>query len=575
MSLEDAHAQLTAPGARYEVSTAMIGGVQSRVWKNAPTNLREVFEKARACPNREFLIYQEERVTFAGFERAAIVLARRLQRAGLKKGDRVALAMRNLPEWPVAFFAIILAGGVATPLNAWWTGRELAYGIRDSGSRFLIVDDERLERLRGEPGALKGLEELLVCRGGATTSRGCTRLEEIIGAPRVWADLPRLAPPDIEIEPDDAATILYTSGTTGLPKGALGTHRNIASTLVASSFATARMLLRAGKPLPDPDPLKAPPRINLLVIPLFHVTGLTVHLMPALVGGGTLVLMHRWDPEEAMRLIERERVTATGGVPTIAWQLIEHPARQAYDLSSLTSVAYGGAPSPPELVQRISEVFPAAQAGNGYGMTETTATVASHVGAEYFRKPESTGPVAPAGEAEIRDPADGKTVLPTGAVGELWVRGPQVVKGYWNKPEATAETFVDGWLRTGDLARLDDEGFLFIIDRAKDMLIRGGENIYCVEVENVLYEHPDVMDAALIGLPHKTLGEEPAAVVHLRPRGTATEQELKDFVRSKLAAFKVPVKVAFWPETLPRNANGKIMKGELKGALAAEAGIAR
>jgi Acyl-CoA synthetases (AMP-forming)/AMP-acid ligases II len=276
--------------------------------------------------------------------------------------------------------------------------------------------------------------------------------------------------------------------------------------------------------------------------------------------------MRRWEAEPAMQLIEREKVTATGGVPTIAWQLIEHPAREKYDLSSLVTVTYGGAPSAPELVRRIAETFPGSQPGNGWGMTETTATFTSHLGKDYEARPDSAGPAAPVGEMQIRDPADGKTVLPAGSVGELWVKGPQVVKGYWNKPEATAETFVDGWLRTGDLARLDEEGFLYIIDRAKDMLIRGGENIYCVEVENVLYEHPDVMDAALIGLPHKTLGEEPAAVVHLRPGGKATEEELRELVRSRLAAFKVPVKVAFWPETLPRNANGKIMKAELKAA---------
>jgi long-chain acyl-CoA synthetase len=304
---------------------------------------------------------------------------------------------------------------------------------------------------------------------------------------------------------------------------------------------------------------------------MFHATGLSATLCPLVNSGGKIVLMRRWDAEPAMQLIEREKVMSTGGVPTIAWQLIEHPARTKYDLSSLQAVTYGGAPSAPELVRRIAETFPGSAPGNGWGMTETTATFTSHLGKDYENRPDSAGPAAPVGEMQIRDPADGKTVLAAGAVGELWVKGPQVVKGYWNKPEATAETFVDGWLRTGDLARIDEEGFLFIIDRAKDMLIRGGENIYCVEVENVLYEHPAVMDAALVGLPHKTLGEEPAAVVHLRPGGEATEQELRDLVRSRLAAFKVPVKVVFWPETLPRNANGKILKTELKKVFAEQA----
>ena len=232
------------------------------------------------------------------------------------------------------------------------------------------------------------------------------------------------------------------------------------------------------------------------------------------------------------------------------------------------AVTYGGAPSAPELVRRIAETFPGSQPGNGWGMTETTATFTSHLGQDYENRPDSAGPAAPVGEMQIRDPADGETVLPPGAVGELWCKGPQVVKGYWNKPQATAETFVDGWLRTGDLARIDEEGFLFIIDRAKDMLIRGGENIYCVEVENALYEHPAVMDAALVGIPHKTLGEEPGAVVHLKPGETATEAELRNFVRERLAGFKVPVKVVFWPEMLPRNANGKIVKTELKKVFA-------
>jgi long-chain acyl-CoA synthetase len=297
---------------------------------------------------------------------------------------------------------------------------------------------------------------------------------------------------------------------------------------------------------------------------MFHATGLSANMGPTMNAGGKIVIMRRWEPEQAMQLIEREKVSSTGGVPTIAWQLIEHPAREKYDLSSLVAVAYGGAPSAPELVRKIVEVFPASQPGNGWGMTETTATFTGHSGKDYEVRPESAGPAAPVGEMQIRDPADGRTLLPVNALGELWVKGPQLVKLYWNKPEATAETFQDGWLRTGDLARVDQEGFLFIVDRAKDMLIRGGENIYCVEVENVLYEHPAVMDAALVGIPHKTLGEEPAAVVHLKPESQATEAELRDWVRSRLAAFKVPVEVRFWPETLPRNANGKILKTELK-----------
>ena len=564
MSIAEAHAELTRAGGRFEIEPMTIRGIVTKAWKHAPPTLRDVFLNVRAF-DREFLVHEDERATYEGFARAALALAHQLQADGVKKGDRVAVVMRNLPEWPVAFFAGVLAGAIVTPLNAWWTGAELEYGLADSGTKVLFIDDERLERLAGHLPKLPALERVYVARlGMARGDRRVRKLEDVIGPVNGWGQLPDAPLPDVPLDPEDHATILYTSGTTGRPKGALGTHRNMTSNIGAGGIAAARNFLRAGEPLPESDPHKLPQRVTLLVVPFFHATGLSATLGPTMNAGGKIVLMRRWDAEPAMQLIEREKVSSTGGVPTIAWQLIEHPARAKYDLSSLMAVTYGGAPSAPELVRKIAETFPGSQPGNGWGMTETTATFTSHLGKDYENRPDSAGPAAPVGEMQVRDPADGVTVLPVGAVGELWCKGPQVVVGYWNKPEATAETFVDGWLRTGDLARIDEEGFLFIIDRAKDMLIRGGENIYCVEVENVLYDHPAVMDAALVGIPHKTLGEEPAAVVHLKPGGQATEQELRDLVKSRLAAFKAPVKVVFWPETLPRNANGKIMKSELK-----------
>jgi len=565
MSIAQAHAQLTAPGQRFEIEERPIRGIMTRTWKNVPPTLRDVFVNGRAFKDREFLVYENDRATFEAFARATLTLAHRLQADGVKKGDRVAVIMRNLPEWPVAFWAGVLAGAIVTPLNAWWTGPELEYGLADSGAKVAIVDDERLGRIQASFPNLPALERVYAPRlPEAPVDPKVVRLEDVIGPVASWGQLADLPLPDVPLEPDDDATILYTSGTTGKPKGALGTHRNMTTNIGASGVAAARSFLRAGQPLPEADPHKLPQRSTLLLVPMFHATGLSATLSPAMNAGGKLVLMRRFEAEQAMQLIEREKINSTGGVPTIAWQLIEHPARPNYDLSSLQAVTYGGAPSAPELVRKIVEVFPASQPGNGWGMTETTATFTSHLGKDYENRPDSAGPAAPVGEMQVRDPADGKTILPPGAVGELWVKGPQVVKGYWNKPEATAETFQEGWLRTGDLARIDEEGFLFIIDRAKDMLIRGGENIYCVEVENVLYDHPDVMDAALVGIPHKTLGEEPAAVVHLKPGGTADEAELRAFVRERLAAFKVPVKVVFLPQTLPRNANGKIIKTELK-----------
>ncbi len=563
VSLAQAHALLTQPGSKLEMEEVMIRGVCTRVWKHSPPSLREAVAYSRQFAARDFLVYENDRVTYESFYRATMRFAHELVRRGVKKGDRVALIMRNLPEWPVVFYGATIIGAILTPLNAWWTGPELEYGLVDSGSKIAVVDAERLERISEHLVNCPDLECIFVSRyDDDLPQTNVERLEDVLGTVNDWHKLPELDMPDVAIAPDDDCTILYTSGTTGRPKGALGTHRNMLSNIFASAAAGARSFVRRGEVPPQIDPLEAPQRTGLLSVPFFHATGCFAVMNPTLFTGGKLVLMRKWDPEIAMQLIEREKVNSAGGVPTIAWQLIEHPARSKYDLSSLEMVSYGGAPSAPELVRKIVESFPKSQPGNGWGMTETSATCTSHVGEDYELRPDSCGPAAPACDLKIVGP-NGET-LPPGEVGELWARGPNIVKGYWNKPEATAETFVDGWVKTGDLARLDDEGFCYIIDRAKDMLIRGGENIYCIEVENVLYEHPAVMDAALVGIPHKTLGEEPAAVVHLKPGLHTTEAELRSFVAGKLAAFKVPVKVVFWPETLPRNANGKILKRDLK-----------
>ena len=556
MSLADATAALTAPGARFEMDIAEIGGIPTRVWKNAPHDLGVLLDLSRTHGERLFTILDDERVSFEANYRATAALARALQDLGVGKGDRVAFAMRNLPEWPMIFFAITSIGAIAVPLNAWWTGGELAYGIRDSGAKLLIVDGERHERLREHLGAMPDVERLIVARAGAAIA-GATALEDIVGTPHGWARLPDGDRPRVELASDDDAAIFYTSGTTGQPKGALGTHRNMATNILSGGFSAARSFLRRGEPVPEPAP-----RTTLTVIPMFHVTACSAMLMGAMAAGNTTIFMRKWDAVRAMEIIEREKVNVTGGVPTIAWQLLEHPDRAKYDLSSLEAIAYGGAPSAPELVKRIYEEF-GALPGNGWGMTETMATVTSHGAEDYLARPTSAGPPVAVADLEIRA-EDGVTVLPAGAVGELWARGPMIVKGYWNKAQATAETFVDGWVRTGDLARLDKECFVYIVDRAKDMVLRGGENIYSSEVENVLYEHPAVTDCAVIGIPHRTLGEEPAAVVHLAPGMTATETELQDWVRARLAAFKVPVAIRFVTETLPRNANGKILKKDLK-----------
>jgi steroid-24-oyl-CoA synthetase len=497
-----------------------------------------------------------------------VTVAHELQELDVQKGDRVALVMRNVPEWPAIFYGAGIIGAIVTPLNAWWTGPELEYGLVDSGAKIVFADAERLGRIAEHLQNCPEVKRVYVSRyGGELPSPLLMRLEDVIGPVNGWGNLPDRALPDVQLETDDDATILYTSGTTGKPKGALGTHRNMLSNIMASACSAARNYRRRGEMPPIPSP-NDPQRCSLLSVPFFHATGCFAILNPSIASGAKLALMRKWDVELAMQLIERERINMAGGVPTIAWQLLEHPNRQKYDLSSLESVAYGGAPSAPELVRQIKQAFPKSLPGNGWGMTETSATCTTHSAEDYEHRPESCGPAAPVCNLKIMS-LDGARELPVGEVGELWAFGPNIVKGYWNKPKETAETFVDGWVKTGDLARLDEEGFCYIIDRAKDMLIRGGENIYCVEVENALYEHPAVMDAAIVPIPHHTLGEEPGAVVQLKPGMHASEGEIRAFVAGKLAAFKVPIKVAFWPETLPRNPNGKILKTELKKVFAA------
>ena len=556
MSLAKVREVLTAPGQPFEMETVDISGRPTRVWKNAPPSLRAIALLAREHGERTCVIYEDERVSYEAWFRATAGLAHHLREQGVRKGDRVAIAMRNLPEWPVGFFAIASLGAVCVPLNAWWTSEELAFALSDSGSTALICDAERWKRIAStDAGA--AIPTRIVSRSDDAIE-SATRLEDIVGPASTWSQLPERELPDAEIAPEDDATIFYTSGTTGSPKGSLGTHRSICTNVLSSKYMLATAPLRRGEVPPEPEP-----KTVLLVIPLFHVTACSAAMMGYFVSGHTMVFMHHWDAGEALAIIEREKVNLTGGVPTIAWQLLDHPARADYDLSSLELVSYGGAPAAPELVRRIADNLGSAP-GSGWGMTETMATVTGHVGEDYLNRPDSCGPPVAVADLKIMS-TDGTEELAVGEVGELYAFGPMVAKEYWNRPDATAETFIDGWIRTGDLARLDEEGFCYIVDRAKDMVIRGGENIYSSEVENVLYAHPAVSDAAVIGLPHKQLGEEPAAVVYLAEGQEASEDELKRWVGERLAHFKVPVRVIFTPQTLPRNANGKILKKDLAG----------
>jgi long-chain acyl-CoA synthetase len=556
MSLVEADRQLTDAGQIFEVEEIEVLGRPTKVWKNAPSTLASILELSRAHGDKTFLVYEDERLTFEDHYRRCARLAGALrERFGVRVGDRVAIAMRNFPEWSIAFWAAAAAGAVVVPLNAWLTGPELQYGLADSGSKVLFADREREERLRDEWRALPGLETVVVARSHTDVDEGHLDFAALTGP----EDASHFELPSVSIGPDDDATIFYTSGTTGRPKGALGTHRNICTNVMSIMYVNVRNAMRSGVDLTAGGGQPG----YLLSVPLFHATGCHSILVVNLVAGGKLVMMQRWDAGRALELIERERITAFGGVPAMAMQVLDHPDIDKRDTSSVRGVGYGGAPAPAGLVERVKARFPGASASNGYGMTETSSLSTSNQGDDYLRKPDSVGPPVPVVSVKVVDPSGQE--LPAGEVGELWIKGPNVVKGYWNNPEATAETFTDGWVHTGDVARIDDQGFVYIVDRAKDMLIRGGENIYCSEIESVLCDHPAVADAAVIGIPHDVLGEEVGAVVNFRPGATATESELREHVALRLAAFKVPVTVWVLDEPLPRNPAGKVLKSELRG----------
>ena len=579
LSLADATAQMTATGSMFETERASVNGVEMTVWKHAPATLRQILDLSLTHASRDFLVYEGQRFTFDEHYRAASTLAERLIANGVAKGDRVAIASRNLPQWVIAFWGTVLTGAVVVPINAWWTPEELQYGLRDSGTSVLFVDEERLERVRGTLDELPELSTIVVISEDPTRS---ARLGESHSRVRTVdfnqyiGDVTETAiPPDVDISTDDDATMFYTSGTTGHPKGAVGTHRNAITNLMNLFFVGSRATMRFGSGNFDVSG-ESIPNAALLSVPLFHATGCLATMITATASGGRLVMMHHFDAGQALALIESERLTMFGGVPTIAMQILDHPDFAKFDTSSVKSVSYGGAPAPPELVRRIQAAFPGGQPGNGYGLTETSAAVCLNGGPDYLAKPDSCGPAVPVVEVAIV-PEDFEGDEPTAdlpigpdVVGELWIKGPNVVRGYWKRPDATAKAFTKGWLRSGDIARIDEEGFVFIVDRAKDMIIRGGENVYSVIVEAAIFEHPDVADCAVVGLPNTTMGEEVAAVIVLRAGRVLEAEEINRHVARHLARFEVPTRIFFRADPLPRNPQGKVLKRELRASLVAE-----
>ncbi|WP_408058129.1 class I adenylate-forming enzyme family protein [Streptomyces clavifer] len=539
---------LTAPGAPFAVVRSDRGPL---IYANGPRTLHEFVETTWAFGDQPFLIAGERTCTYAEFFAAASALARRFTDTyGLRSGDRAVIAMRNHPEWQIAFWAAQLAGLVAVPLNAWWTEKEFGHALADCEPAVLLVDGEQLPKMAAW-GERAGARFVVFHDDGAG----------LPGRAERYADLPEpdpmAAPPAVEIRPEDDATILYTSGTTRRPKGAVATHLAQAGAALNPRYQAAASALGRGV-----IPGQGPPHVTLLTFPFFHVAAFT-GLYAAMAAGGALVLMRKWDADEALRLIRAHRITHYAGVPATALQLLAAAHRAGDGLESLQMLSTGGAPAPPDLVAQLTaEHGERIEPRNGYGLTETCGGVLANFGAAYRAYPESVGTPTPVTEVRIAGPSGEE--LPDGGVGELWLRGQSLIRGYWRDEAATEEAFSGGWFRTGDLA-LVRAGRVTVVDRIKDMVIRGGENVYCVEVEAALHDHPDVEDVAVLGVPHPVLGEEVAAVVRLRAGAVVPVEELRARVGLTLAAFKVPALVLVTQEPLPRNATGKILKRELRG----------
>jgi long-chain acyl-CoA synthetase len=547
----------------FEITTDTVLGREMEVYAQRMPSLRSVAEVGlMRGDDQTFIVYGDRTYGFGTFVQTSNSVAHALrERFGVVKGDRVAVLSQNNPEWCLAFWATVSQGAILVGLNGWWTTDEIEYGLQDSGAKVLVADRKRFERIAGSLDTAPDLEHVFLvdCTPADVGLEGDPRLhtfDELTGAPT----------PDFvaeDIAEDDPAVIFYTSGTTGRPKGAISTHRSMIANLQNTLFNAVAGSMAGGGALPDAG---AGQNVSLFTSPLFHVSGCHSTLVVGLLAGLKLVMPEgRFTPEAALQLIQEHKVTVWATVPTMVWRVCEHPDRHDYDTSSVRSVAFGGSPSADELQRMIRETFPnVSSTSNAYGLTETSSVATVISGQDAIERPTSVGPPVPTVHVKILD-VEGKEV-PTGETGEVCIAGPILMAGYWNKPEATAEAIdEDGWLHTGDLGHVDEDGFVYITDRKKDMIIRGGENIYCVEIEQRLVSHPKIADAAVIGVPHPELGEEVKAVVQVEPGETLSEAEVRQWVADGLAAFKVPAYVDITTDKLPRNASGKLLKNVLRG----------
>jgi len=543
-SFDSVLAAVTGPGGRVILAKDEQG---QTIVSNFPATL-PLFFKTFCALNApvEAIIAGQERLTFAQLDEISDRLARGLVARGIGKGDRVGIAMRNCPAWVLSYMAALKAGAVATLLNGWWQPDELEHAMELVDTKMVLADAPRAERI-------------------AATCSNCMIETIAIEKPaeEAFADLiaggsDQVALP--ELAPEDDATILFTSGSTGEAKGALSTHRAVTTAVYA--YSTALMVLRGileSEGRPPPNPLK-----TLVVVPLFHVTGEVPVMLNSFVISRGMVLMPKWDAGEALRLIEKERVTYFVGVPTMSLELMNHPDRDNYDLSTLTDIAAGGAPRPVSHVERLRRSFPEAQPALGYGLTETNAVGCGNFWTNYAAKPASTGR-AQVPFAELAILGEGDRHLPPNERGEIAIRSAANIKCYWGNPEATAAAFTaDGYFKSGDIGYFDPDGYLFIVDRKKDIIIRGGENISAAEVEAALYACEGICEAAVFGVSDERLGEVPVAILHRREGSSISEEDLRQFLIGRLAAFKVPARMEFSETPLPRLGTGKIDRLALK-----------
>jgi long-chain acyl-CoA synthetase len=575
MEFQEAWEELTAPGAQFAMKEIEVRGIPMRIFESAPPSMRFVWELAGGYADRDYVVFEDERFTYAEADAIIKSLAHHLREEhGVGSGDRVAVAMRNYPEWVFSYWAIISLGAACVGMNAWWTSDEMKYGLADSNPKVLIADSERIERVGPVLDELRETNPLRVIAvrtpadGNVELPEGAVHWEDVVDPSSAPATLP-----EADIDPDDDACIFYTSGTTGAPKGAQLTHRGSIHNLLNLAFMTgvaglagAKAAAAAGSEPPAPaDPEKQ--NVFMAPTPLFHVTANNCLLHPATISGSKIVLTYKWDAARALELIEREGVTNFSGVPTMTREMLMHPDWQTRDTSTLVGLGGGGAPLQPDLVEKIDKSQSGTSPSTGYGLTETHGIVTANSGALYVAKPASCGRIVPTLDAKLIDEA-GNDVANSG-VGELCVRGAVVIKGYLNREESTAEAIQDGWFRTGDIATIDEDGYVFIVDRAKDMVLRGGENIYCSEVETAIYQHEAIAEAAVFGVPDDRLGEIVGVAIVLAPGASLDDVGLREFLAPTLAKFKIPERMWFLGEPLPRNANGKFLKRELRESLTA------